>query len=65
VIFGNTGGVIEAAVRTAYELNTGKKLEKVDFMELRGLEGVREATIDSCTPIRIGIAHGLGNAENC
>jgi NADP-reducing hydrogenase subunit HndD len=64
VIFGNTGGVIEAAVRTAYELNTGKKLEKVDFMELRGLEGVREATIDfNGTPIRIGIAHGLGNAR--
>jgi len=64
VIFGNTGGVIEAAMRTAYELNTGKKLEKVDFMELRGLEGVREATIDfNGTPIRIGIAHGLGNAR--
>jgi NADP-reducing hydrogenase subunit HndD len=64
VIFGNTGGVIEAAVRTAYELNTGKKLAKVDFMELRGLEGVREATIDfNGTPIRIGIAHGLGNAR--
>ena len=64
VIFGNTGGVIEAAVRTAYELNTGKKLDKVDFLELRGLEGVREATIDfNGTPIRIGIAHGLGNAR--
>jgi NADP-reducing hydrogenase subunit HndD len=64
VIFGNTGGVIEAAVRTAYELNTGKKLERVDFMELRGLEGVREATIDfNGTPVRIGIAHGLGNAR--
>lgn len=64
IIFGNTGGVIEAAVRTAYELNTGLKLEKVDFMELRGLEGVREATIDfNGTPIRIGIAHGLGNAR--
>ena len=64
VIFGNTGGVIEAAVRTAYELNTGKKLEKVDFMELRGLEGVREATIDfNGTQIRIGIANGLGNAR--
>jgi NADP-reducing hydrogenase subunit HndD len=64
VIFGNTGGVIEAAVRTAYELSTGKKLQKVDFMELRGLSGVREATIDfDGTPIRIGIAHGLGNAR--
>ncbi|HAM99640.1 MAG TPA: NADH:ubiquinone oxidoreductase [Marinilabiliales bacterium] len=64
VIFGTTGGVIEAAVRTAYEIQTKKKLEKVDFEELRGLEGVREATIDfNGLPIRIGIAHGLGNAR--
>lgn len=64
VIFGTTGGVIEAAVRTAYEIQTGKKLERVDFTELRGLEGVREATIDfDGLPIRIGIAHGLGNAR--
>lgn len=64
VIFGNTGGVIEAAVRTAYELQTGKKLERVDFTELRGLEGVRSATIDfNGLPINIGIAHGLGNAR--
>jgi NADP-reducing hydrogenase subunit HndD len=64
VIFGNTGGVIEAAVRTAYELQTGKKLERLDFTELRGLEGVREATIDfNGLPVRIGIAHGLGNAR--
>jgi NADP-reducing hydrogenase subunit HndD len=64
VIFGVTGGVIEAATRTAYELFTGKKLEKVDFVELRGLKGIREATVDfNGTPIRIGIAHGLGNAR--
>jgi NADP-reducing hydrogenase subunit HndD len=64
VIFGATGGVIEAAVRTAYELQTGKKLDRLDFNELRGLEGVREATIDfDGLPIRIGIAHGLGNAR--
>jgi NADP-reducing hydrogenase subunit HndD len=64
VIFGTTGGVIEAAVRTAYEIQTGKKLERVDFTELRGLEGVRSATIDfDGLPINIGIAHGLGNAR--
>jgi len=64
VIFGTTGGVIEAAVRTAYEIYTKKKLQKVDFEELRGLEGVREATIDFAgLPLRIGIAHGLGNAR--
>ncbi len=64
VIFGVTGGVFEAAVRTAYELHTGKKLNKVDFTELRGLEGIRMATIDfDGTPIHIGIAHQLGNAR--
>ncbi|MFV0376970.1 MAG: NADH-dependent [FeFe] hydrogenase, group A6 [Mangrovibacterium sp.] len=64
VIFGTTGGVIEAAVRTAYELQTGKTLPRVDFEELRGMEGLRKATIDfDGTPINIGIAHGLGNAR--
>ncbi|MGI6718328.1 MAG: NADH-dependent [FeFe] hydrogenase, group A6 [Bacteroidales bacterium] len=64
VIFGTTGGVIEAAVRTAYELFTGKTLEDVDFKQLRGLENVRSATVDfDGTPINIGIAHGLGNAR--
>lgn len=64
VIFGNTGGVIEAACRTAYELYTGKVLERVDFQELRGMEGIRSATIDfDGLPINIGIAHGLGNAR--
>ena len=64
VIFGVTGGVIEAAVRTAYEVYTGKKLEKIDFTELRGLEGIRDAWVDfNGTPIHIGIAHGLKNAR--
>ncbi|MBE0674237.1 MAG: iron hydrogenase small subunit, partial [Bacteroidales bacterium] len=64
VIFGATGGVIEAACRTAYELFTGKKLQRLDFNELRGMEGVRSATIDfDGIPINIGIAHGLGNAR--
>lgn len=64
VIFGATGGVIEAAVRTAYEVHTGKKLPKMDFTELRGMEGIRSATIDfDGLPINIGVAHGLGNAR--
>jgi NADP-reducing hydrogenase subunit HndD len=64
VIFGTTGGVIEAAVRTAYEVFTGKKLEKVDFHELRGLECIRAAAVDfNGTKINIGIAHQLGNAR--
>ena len=64
VIFGTTGGVIEAAVRTAYELHTKKELPRLDFDELRGMEGIRKATIDfNGIPINIGIAHGLGNAR--
>ncbi len=64
VIFGATGGVIEAATRTAYEIHTKKSLEEVEFKELRGLEGIRKATIDfDGLPINIGIAHGLGNAR--
>jgi len=64
VIFGTTGGVIEAAVRTAYEIFTKKSLSKVDFTQLRGLEGIRSASVDfDGTEIKIGIAHGLGNAR--
>jgi len=64
VIFGTTGGVIEAAVRTAYEVYTKKTLPRLDFDELRGMEGIREATIDfNGLPLKIGIAHGLGNAR--
>ena len=64
VIFGTTGGVIEAAVRTAYEVITKKSLPKIDFEELRGLEGIRSATIDvDGLKLNIGIAHGLKNAR--
>lgn len=64
VIFGTTGGVIEAACRTAYELFTKKTSPKIDFEELRGLEGIRSASIDfDGVEVRIGIAHGLGNAR--
>jgi len=64
VIFGATGGVIEAATRTAYEVYTGKKLEKVDFEQLRGMDGIRSASVDiDGFELRIGIAHGLGNAR--
>jgi NADP-reducing hydrogenase subunit HndD len=64
VIFGTTGGVIEAATRTAFEMYTGKTLPDVEFHELRGLEGIRQATVDlNGFPVKIGIAHGLGNAR--
>lgn len=64
VIFGTTGGVIEAATRTAYEQYTGKEADKIVFEELRGFEGIRKATVNfEGQDINIGIAHGLGNAR--
>lgn len=64
VIFGTSGGVIEAALRTAYEYHTGNKLEKVEFNQLRGHEGLRKASVDfDGLELNIGIAHGLGNAR--
>ncbi|HHT24578.1 MAG TPA: 4Fe-4S binding protein [Clostridiaceae bacterium] len=64
VIFGTTGGVIEAAVRTAYEWVTGETLEDVEFTQLRGLEGIRTASVQMGNiTLNIGIAHGLGHAR--
>ncbi|MBQ2955587.1 MAG: iron hydrogenase small subunit [Clostridia bacterium] len=64
VIFGATGGVMEAALRTAYEVVTGKTLEKVEFEAVRGLEGIKEATIDlEGTPISVAVAHSTGAAS--
>lgn len=64
VIFGTTGGVIEAAVRTVYEWITGEEFKEVEFSELRGIDGLREATVDiGDRKLRIGIANGLGNAR--
>lgn len=64
VIFGTTGGVIEAALRTAYEWLTNETLEKVEFHSLRGLDGIKEASVNiNGEEIRIGVAHGLGNAR--
>ena len=65
VIFGATGGVMEAAVRTAYEVLTGKTLPKIDFEELRGLDGIREATVSvpGVADLKLAIVYGLGNAR--
>jgi NADP-reducing hydrogenase subunit HndD len=63
-IFGATGGVIEAALRTAYELATGQTLDKVDFEAVRGMEGIRSAKVQvGPHTLNIGIAHELGNAR--
>ena len=64
VIFGATGGVMEAALRTAYEVVTGKPLAKLDFTEVRGLEGIKESSVDlNGTILKVAVAHGLGNAR--
>lgn len=64
VIFGTTGGVIEAAVRTAYEWMTGEELKNVEFEQLRGMDGFKKATVRiGDKDLRIGIASGLGNAR--
>ena len=63
-IFGATGGVMEAALRTAYEVFTGKTLPRLDFEEVRGFEGIKEATIDlDGTPLKVAVAHTLKKAE--
>ncbi|MDR1773249.1 MAG: [FeFe] hydrogenase, group A [Clostridioides sp.] len=65
VIFGASGGVMEAALRTAYEAVTGDTLEKVDFEVARGLQGVKEASIDlKGTLVNICIVNGLSNAKH-
>ena len=64
VIFGVTGGVLEAALRTVYEQVTGKELADVNFTAVRGLKDVREATIDlGGKQVRVAAGSGLGNAR--
>ena len=63
-IFGSTGGVMEAALRTVYEVLTGKTLERLEFTQVRGLEGIREASLTiSGQEIRVAVVHGLKNVE--
>lgn len=64
VIFGATGGVMEAALRTAVEKLTGKELEKVEFTEVRGTDGIKEATYNVAgMDVKVAVASGLGNAK--
>ena len=64
VIFGATGGVMEAALRSAYYLATGNNPDPDAFRAVRGMDGWREATFDLAgTPLRVAIASGLGNAR--
>jgi NADH-quinone oxidoreductase subunit G/NADP-reducing hydrogenase subunit HndD len=64
VIFGNTGGVMEAALRTVYEIVTEQSLDDVEIKAVRGMEGVREAEIDlNGTKVKAAVANGLANAR--
>lgn len=64
-IFGATGGVMEAALRTVYAVVTGQNLPSLDITPVRGLEGVKEATVEvgPLGKVKIAVAHGLGNAR--
>ena len=63
-IFGATGGVMEAALRTAVETLTGEELENVDFTEVRGTKGIKEATYHVAgMDVNVAVASGLGNAK--
>ena len=64
VIFGATGGVMEAALRTAYELITGKALPSVDLKEVRGFQGIKTASVDAGgLKVNVAVAHTLKNAR--
>jgi len=61
-IFGNTGGVMEAAIRSAYHFLTGQELENMNVETVRGMEGVRTGEIDiNGKKIRVALAHGMAN----
>jgi iron-only hydrogenase group A len=64
VIFGATGGVMEAALRTVYEVVTGDELKDVNFTGVRGLEGIKEATVKvGDLDVKVAVASGLSNAR--
>ena len=64
VIFGATGGVMEAALRTAVEKLTGEELPLLDFTDVRGVQGIKEATYNVAgMDVKVAVASGLGNAK--
>lgn len=63
-IFGVTGGVMEAALRTVYEVVTGKELTNLNFIAVRGMEGIKEAQIQlNGQTVKVAVAHNLSNAR--
>lgn len=64
VIFGATGGVMEAAIRTVADVLTGEDLEQVDYTAVRGVEGIKEATVTIAgKEIKVAVAHSTANAR--
>lgn len=64
-IFGTSGGVMEAALRTAYEKISGKALESVDFQEVRGMNGIKAATIPiNNLEVKVAVVNGIGNVTS-
>jgi NADP-reducing hydrogenase subunit HndD len=64
VIFGVTGGVMEAALRTVYFVLTGKEHDAIKFEAVRGFEGIKEASVDiDGTVVNVAVAHGMKNAK--
>ena len=65
VIFGATGGVMEAAIRTVADILTGEDLSEIDYKAVRGIEGVKEATVNIAgMDINVAVANGTGNAKD-
>lgn len=63
VIFGVTGGVMEAALRTVVDVLTGEDMPRLEYADVRGLEGIKEATVSvNGTDIKVAIVHGTANA---
>ncbi|MEN6297502.1 MAG: NADH-dependent [FeFe] hydrogenase, group A6 [Rectinema sp.] len=63
-IFGTTGGVMEAALRTVYEIVEKKPLENIEFTQVRGFESIKSAEVVlGGSPVRVAVAHGLSNAR--
>ncbi len=64
VIFGTTGGVMEAAIRTVYEILEGKELDNLNVTAVRGLDGVKEATLKIAgKDVKVAVVHGTANAR--
>ncbi|HOW37708.1 MAG TPA: iron hydrogenase small subunit, partial [Bacillota bacterium] len=63
-IFGATGGVMEAALRTVYEIVNQKPLDQLDFEDVRGMQGIKETQVElGGQTLRFAVAHGLGQAR--